>query len=76
MKARALIVGLLVAAVATPAFADSYYIVRNPQTKKCTIVNKKPTTKTVTVVGNTVYTTRTKAENQMKTIKVCSTGNG
>ena len=33
---------------------------------------KKPTTTTETVVGDTVYKTRTEAEGAMKTIKVCT----
>ena len=42
--------------------------------KKCTIVDKKPTVTTSVVVGDgKVYTTRTEAETGMKTVKVCTT---
>jgi len=56
------------------AKADEFYVVQDSSTKKCTIVDKKPTESTMTVVSpsGTVYKTRTEAETQMKTIKVCS----
>ena len=57
------------------AFAqDSYYIVQDLKTKKCTIVDKKPVATEATVVGpdGTIYKTRTEAETAMKTVKVCT----
>jgi hypothetical protein len=66
---------VLVGALAAPAFAQSaeFYIVQDTTTKKCTIVDKKPTVSTTTVVSpsGTVYKTRTEAEAGMKTVKVC-----
>ena len=72
MKKLAL-VSLLVA-LATPALAQEFYVVQDTATKKCTIVDKKPTVTTTTVVSpsGSVYKTRTEAETGMKTIKVCS----
>ena len=58
------------------AFAqDSYYIVQDMKTKKCTIIDKKPTATEATLVGpdGAVYKTRTEAEGAMKTVKVCTT---
>ena len=58
------------------AFAqDSYYIVQDVKTKKCTIVDKKPTVATQTIVtpSGTVYKTRAEAETGMKTVKICET---
>ena len=58
------------------AFAqDAFYIVQDVKTKKCAIVDKKPTTAEHTLVGpnGTVYKTRTEAETAMKTVKVCTT---
>ncbi|MBK5960784.1 hypothetical protein CCR97_21630 [Rhodoplanes elegans] len=50
-----------------------YYIVQDTSTKRCTVVDKKPTTQTTVVVGDgKVYTTRTEAESAVKTVKVCS----
>ena len=69
----------LAAALATAltgsAFAQSteYYVVQDTTTKKCTIVDKKPTTTTITQVGPVAFKTRTEAETGMKTIKVCET---
>ena len=66
----------LVAALAVPAFAQSaeFYVVQDTTTKKCTIVDKKPTVTTQTVVtpAGTVYKTRAEAEAGMKTVKVCT----
>ena len=55
----------LVAALAIPA--------SDATTKKCTIVDKKPTTTTSVQVGPVAFKTRTEAEAGMKTIKVCET---
>jgi hypothetical protein len=61
----------------TSAFAQTavgsseYYVVRDATTKKCTIVDKKPTT-TTTIVDNGTFKTRTEAETGMKTMKGCT----
>jgi hypothetical protein len=71
------IAGALAAFAATSAFAQTttisseFYVVRDPATKKCTIVDKRPTT-TTTVVDNGIFKTRTEAETGMKTMKVCT----
>jgi hypothetical protein len=64
----------LLVALATPALAQEFYVVQDTATKKCTIVDKKPTVTTTTVVSpsGTVYKTRAEAETGMKTIKVCT----
>jgi hypothetical protein len=54
------------------AQAAEFYVVQDSATKKCTIVDKKPTATTSVVVGDgKVFKTRTEAETGMKTIKVC-----
>jgi hypothetical protein len=70
---RKLIVAATLLAFATPALAQEFYIVQDTATKKCTIVDKKPTVTTQTVVSpsGTVYKSRTEAETGMKTVKVC-----
>jgi hypothetical protein len=71
---RKLLVAATLVAFATPALAQSdFYIVQDTTTKKCTIVDKKPTVTTQTVVGpsGTVYKSRAEAETGMKTVKVC-----
>ena len=72
MTKTILTASLLAAAFTMPAFADeSYYVVRDATTKKCTVVNEKPTT--TTVVGDgTVYKTTTEAESAVKTTMVCT----
>ena len=72
---RLAIAAALATAIAVPAFAQStateFYVVQDSSTKKCTIVDKKPTTTTVTQVGPVAFKTRQEAETGMKTIKVC-----
>jgi hypothetical protein len=79
MRARILLASaVMIVAFGGTAMAD-FYVVQNPTTHKCSIVSQKPTSTTETVVGNTIYKTRTKAEQGMKTVKVCSdttTGSG
>jgi hypothetical protein len=60
-------------AVAETASAAEFYVVRDSATKKCTIVDTKPTTTTTTVVDNGTFKTKTEAETGMKTMKVCTT---
>jgi hypothetical protein len=48
-------------------------VVRDTTTKKCTIVDTKPTTTTTTIVEGGTFKTRTEAEAGMKTTKVCTT---
>jgi len=66
--------GTVVAVAATGAYAQTaeFYVVRDATTKKCTIVDTKPTTTTTTVVDNGVFKTRTEAESSIKTMKVCT----
>jgi hypothetical protein len=54
------------------AQTTEFYVVQDTSTKKCTIVDKKPTTTTSVVVGDGVFKTRTEAETAMKTVKVCT----
>jgi len=58
--------------VAETAMAAEYYVVRDSTTKKCTVVETKPTSSTTVVVDNGVYKTKTEAETGMKTTKVCT----
>jgi hypothetical protein len=69
-------IGVAVAALVTlPALAQTteYYVVQDATTKKCTIVEQKPTTTSVVQVGPLAFKSRTEAETGMKTIKVCET---
>jgi vancomycin permeability regulator SanA len=73
MKTKVIAATVLLAAFVTPALAAEFYIVQDTTSKKCTIVEKKPTVSTMVVVGDgKVYTTKAEAEGAMKTVKVCS----
>ena len=56
----------------TAVVSSEYYVVRDASTKKCTVVDKKPTSTTTTIVDNGTYKTKTEAETGMKTTKVCT----
>jgi hypothetical protein len=72
MTIRYALAAAMLVAAASPVLAAEFYIVQDTGTKKCTIVEKKPTVSTMVVVGgNKVYTTRTEAEGAVKTITVC-----
>lgn len=76
MKFKTIFAASMIAAFVVPAFAaDQFYVVQNVKTKKCTIVDKKPTDTTTTTVvspSGTIYKTRSEAETGMKSVKVCS----
>jgi hypothetical protein len=74
MKKTLMIGALAFAAstVAQTAMAAEFYVVRDTATKKCTVVDTKPTTSTVTIVDNGTFKTKTEAETGMKTMKVCT----
>jgi hypothetical protein len=74
MNSKLLLAVALVMGVSGVANAAEFFVMQDTATKKCTIVEQKPTTTSMTVVGpaGKVYTTRTEAEAGMKTIAVCS----
>ena len=75
MKLKMIGAAVMIAAFIAPAFAaDEFYVVQDAKTKKRTIVDKRPTDTTMTVVSpsGTVYKSRSEAESGMKTVKVCS----
>lgn len=59
-------VALLIGATA-PAFAAEYFIVRGPD-KKCQVVEKRPTEKTMVVIGDKAYVTREEAQKQLAVV--------
>jgi hypothetical protein len=75
MRIRLLVAAAGLAAFATPSLAAEFWVVQDTTTKRCTIVEQRPTTQTTVVVGGgKAYATRTEAEGAMKTVKVCETG--
>lgn len=75
MKIRILAAAALITSFAAPALADDFYIIRDTTTKKCTIVDKRPTVSTtITQVGPVAFKTRVEAEAGMKKEKICVEG--
>lgn len=73
MKMKYITAATLVVAFAMPAFAaNEFYLVQDTATKKCSVVEAKPTITTMTVVGD-VHKTRAEAETAMKADKGCIT---
>jgi hypothetical protein len=71
MKIRTVLALAVLVGVASPAWAD-FYVVQDVKTKKCTIVDKAPTTTTtVTRVGSMTFKTREEATSGMAKEKVC-----
>jgi hypothetical protein len=66
--------GIAFAALVTPALAaNEFHVVQDATSKKCTIVEQKPTAANMTVVSTAVYKTQAEAEAGLKTIKACET---
>jgi hypothetical protein len=64
---RKFIILAALAAMASPAIAAEYYIVRGPD-KTCRVVETRPTDKTVVVIGDKAYVTREEADRQVKIV--------
>ena len=73
--AGAFVVGVALSAGAQTTSTTSYYVVQDVKTKKCEIVDQKPVSREMTVVGGdgVIYHSRVEAENALKTVKVCHT---
>jgi hypothetical protein len=72
MNMKYAICGIALAALVTPAVAaNEFHVVMDSTSKKCSIVEMKPTAANMTVVSTAVYTTKAEAEVGMKTIKAC-----
>ena len=70
-----IIAGAVVGGLIAPAAAQTvteFYIVRNPETKRCSIVTERPTTTTTVIVGDRAFKTRSEAETSLRTTKVCT----
>ena len=69
---RTLVTAAILISFAAPAFADQYYIVRGPD-RHCTVTTTKPTEQTtITQIGPLAFESRERAEDRIKTTKVCS----
>jgi hypothetical protein len=72
MNKKTLLTAAIVISFAAPAVADEYYVVRGPD-RHCTVTTTKPTEQTtVTQIGPLAFESREKAQDRIKTTKVCS----
>lgn len=73
VMASAAILAVIAGSAMAQTASTSWYIVQDTSTKKCTVVSERPTSTTMTVVGDgKVYTTRQEAESAIKTTTVCT----
>ena len=74
MRLVSILAGAAILTLATPAFAETYYIVKEKDGKTCTIVKEKPTTETTVLVDEygEVYATQVEAEEAVKKTKICT----
>ena len=72
MKAKIMPAAAIVLSFAAPAVADEYYVVRGPD-RHCTVTTTRPAKETtITQIGPLAFESREKAEERIKTTKVCS----
>jgi hypothetical protein len=73
---RALLAGAaLTVFIVTPTLAD-YYIVQEPTTKRCRIVEERPAPGVGVIIGGVGFGVRTEAESRMRTECRETTGSG
>jgi hypothetical protein len=75
MKLRIALASMMIAGFVLPAAADSFYLMQDTKTKKCTVTKERPVGTEMTIIGGdgSVYTSQMEAEGAMKTTKVCTT---
>ena len=72
MKAQTMLAAVIALSFAAPAVADEYYVVRGPD-RHCTVTTTRPAKETtITQIGPIAFESRAKAEERIKTTKVCS----
>jgi hypothetical protein len=70
---KAMLAGAALAiAFVTPSFAD-FYIIQEPTTKRCRIVEARPAPGVGVVIGD-AFGVRVEAESRMRTVEVCREG--
>lgn len=71
MPLRYLVVSAAFIAVATPALAAEFYVVKNTETGKCAVVSEKPDGTKVVMVGTQAYATEEEAKTAKKASADC-----
>jgi hypothetical protein len=75
MNMKLIVASILVAGLASPAHALSYYVVKNMRSQKCSAAIKKPLPRSnaVVLVGDgTSYKSRREATDAIKTVAACN----
>ena len=74
---RAVLAGVTLAPfIITPSLAE-YYIIQEPTTKRCRIVEERPASPGVgIVIGGAGFGVRTEAESRMRTVEECRESGG
>ena len=76
---KALIAGAAVAAMFATAALSDFYVIQEPTTKRCRIVEERPAPALGVIIGDRGFGVRVDAENHMRTVEVCrnaTTGGG
>jgi hypothetical protein len=68
MIKRAIVAACALAALGSSAFAAEYYVVQDRDTKKCKVVETRPTETTWVQVGPLAFKTQDEADRQLKVI--------
>jgi hypothetical protein len=70
---RIILGAALLAATVTPSLAAEYFIVQDTKSKRCQIVDVRPSGPDMVIVGPTgqIYVTRDEASRAMTTVEVC-----
>jgi hypothetical protein len=70
---RTVLAAALLAAIATPSLAAEFFIVQDARSKKCQIVDVRPSGPDMVLVGpgGQIFATRDEATRAMTTIEVC-----
>ena len=72
MKSILLIAIALIWSLPAIAQNDEFHVVQDTRTKRCTVVDKRPSPSTyVTLVSSEIYKTKAEAEAGIKSIEVC-----
>ena len=53
---------------ATTSTTEQFFVVRDPATRRCTVVTERPASGPTVVVGDTVFKSRTEAESSVTRI--------
>lgn len=71
LLAGAMVAGAVLPAAAQTTIVTEYYVIQDSATKRCTIVNERPTSSTSVVLDLGIFRTRTDAELGARKSKVC-----